>query len=95
MVAYVVVDVDVYDPVVFEEYRQLGVPTLGRYGARVLARSEAAEPLEGDWRPRRFVILEFESVAKAKEWHASPDYARAKVIRQRSAETNSIVVQGL
>jgi uncharacterized protein (DUF1330 family) len=95
MVAYVVVDVDVHDPVGFEEYRRLGVPTLGQYGARVLARSEAAEPLEGERRPRRFVILEFESIARAKEWHASPDYERAKVIRQRTAQTNSIVVQGL
>jgi uncharacterized protein (DUF1330 family) len=95
MVAYVIVDVDIHDPVVFEEYRRIGVPTLEQYGARVLARSEAAEALEGGRRPRRFVILEFDSMARAREWHASPEYERAKLIRQRVADTSSILVQGL
>jgi len=95
MTAYVIVDVDIHDPVTFAEYREIGVPTIAQYGGRVLARSDAAVSLEGEWRPSRLVILEFDSVDRAKAWHSSPEYERAKAIRRRAACTNSIYVEGL
>jgi uncharacterized protein (DUF1330 family) len=51
--------------------------------------------LEGDWTPHRFVILEFESVAQAERWWSSPEYAPAKGIREQTARTNMIVVEGV
>jgi uncharacterized protein (DUF1330 family) len=95
MAAYVVVDIDVTDPVGYEEYKKLAAPTVAAYGGRYVVRGGAVEALEGDWVPKRFVILEFASAAQAKEWYASQEYHAAKKVRHRTATTNMIVVEGL
>ena len=53
------------------------------------------EHLEGDWNPERIVLLEFPSVDKAREWWESETYTRARLVRQRSAETKMIILEGL
>jgi uncharacterized protein (DUF1330 family) len=95
MAVYVVVDIDVTDPVGYEEYKKLAAPTVAAYGGRYLVRGGAVEVLEGDWVPNRFVILEFESVARAKEWWGCQEYAAAKEVRHRTATTHMIVAEGL
>jgi uncharacterized protein (DUF1330 family) len=95
MAAYVIVDIDVTDPVGYEEYKKLAAPTVAAYGGRYLVRGGAVEVLEGHWVPRRFVILEFESVARAKEWWTSQEYSTAKEVRYRTATTNMIVAEGM
>jgi uncharacterized protein (DUF1330 family) len=95
MAAYVIVDIEVTDPVGYEEYKKLAAPTVAAYGGRYVVRGGAAETLEGDWIPRRLVVLEFESVADARRWWDSPEYAEARAVRQRTARTNMVVVAGL
>ena len=95
MSAYVIVNIYVTDPGRYEEYRRLAGPTVIAFGGRFLVRGGAAEVLEGSWTPRRVVVLEFPSAARAKEWWASPEYAVSKRIRQATAETEMIVVQGV
>ena len=51
--------------------------------------------LEGEWQPKRCVVLEFSSVADTQRWWNSPDYAEAKELRHESATTSMIVVEGL
>jgi uncharacterized protein (DUF1330 family) len=51
--------------------------------------------LEGSWQPRRLVILEFPSVEQARAWWESPEYAPAKAIRQRCADTEMLLIQGI
>lgn len=94
MTAYVVVDILVNDPAVFKEYTLLSPETLAKYGGRYLARGGASETLEGTWAPQRLVILEFESVEKAKIWYSSPEYTHAKSFRIRSADTQMVLVEG-
>lgn len=94
MAAYIVVQVEVHDPVAYAEYRK-GVPaTLAPYDGKFLVRGGKVETLEGDWMPERFVILEFPSVARAKEWWASPEYRAIVDIRYRNASSRMIVVEG-
>ena len=94
MAAYIVVDIEVRDPEAYEEYKPLSADAVSRYGGRFLVRGGACVTLEGSWRPKRFVILEFPSVERAKEWWGSAEYLPAKRIRQTSAETEMIVVEG-
>jgi uncharacterized protein (DUF1330 family) len=95
MSAYVLVDVNVYDPETFEAYRALGVPTIAAYGGRVLARSDDVVILEGEWKPKRVVVLEFEDLEAARRWHGSPQYQRARQLRLEAAQTHSIALAGL
>ena len=53
------------------------------------------ERLEGDWQPSRVVVVEFESIAAARKWWESEDYAELKAIRQATTGTAMIVVQGV
>jgi uncharacterized protein (DUF1330 family) len=94
MAAYVINDMEITDPAAFEEYKKMSPATVAKYGGRFLSRGGATEKLEGSWLPKRIVILEFPSVAQAKAWADSPEYAPAKQIRQRASKSNLIVVEG-
>jgi uncharacterized protein (DUF1330 family) len=95
MPAYVIADIEVTDPAGYETYRQ-GVPaTIQRYGGRYLARGGTVEVVEGDWRPRRLVILEFPSLAEARRWYGSDEYRELKAIRQRCSRGRVLLAEGL
>ncbi|MBN2386267.1 MAG: DUF1330 domain-containing protein [Anaerolineales bacterium] len=94
MSAYVIVDIEVTDPVGYEDYKQRAAPIVGLYGGKYLARGGPNETLEGDWQPHRLVILEFDSPARAREWLTSPEYAPARALRHKYARTNMVLVEG-
>lgn len=94
MAAYVIVEVEVTDPATYEAYKKLTPATLKAYDGKFIVRGGAYETLEGDWQPNRIVLLEFPSVERAKAWWNSPEYTEAKEIRQRSAYTKMIVLEG-
>lgn len=95
MAAYFIADIEVKDPTAFEEYRKQVPATIEKYGGRYLARGGATEVLEGEWRPRRVVILEFPGVAAARRWYDSEEYREPKALRRRAAVTNLVLVEGL
>ena len=95
MSAYVVVDIEVTDPVRYATYKEMAGPTLAPYGGRYLVRGGAVEQLEGEWMPKRFVVVEFPSVERAKAWHDSPEYRDARALRNETANSKMIVVQGV
>jgi uncharacterized protein (DUF1330 family) len=95
MSAYVIVNIQVNDPAVYEEYKKLAPATIASYGGRYLARGGKVEILEGSWQPNRLVILEFESMARAREWLDSPEYTPVKRLRHGSANSDMVVVEGV
>jgi uncharacterized protein (DUF1330 family) len=94
MAAYIIAEVTITDPQGFEQYRQLVPATVAKYGGTFVVRGGQMAKLEGDWEPKRLVIIEFESAERAKQWWASEDYREAKALRQRTAQTNLIVIEG-
>jgi uncharacterized protein (DUF1330 family) len=95
MAAYVVVQVDVKDPARYEGYKKMVPASLEKFGGRFVVRGGQVHPMEGTWNPKRFVLVEFPSVEQAKAWWASPEYAEAKALRQATAESQLIIVEGL
>jgi uncharacterized protein (DUF1330 family) len=95
MSALVIVDIDVLDPVLYEDYKRLASASIAAHGGRYLVRGGRSEVLDGEWTPRRLVVLEFDSVEKAKAWRESPEYAEAKKVRENCARSNMIVVEGI
>ena len=95
MKAYVIADIDVRDPALYERYKALAPPAIAAHGGRYLARGGRTESLEGSWSPKRAVILEFPSVEQAKAWWASAEYAEGKALRQSCATSEIIVVEGV
>lgn len=95
MSALIIVDIEVTDPVLYEEYKRLASASIAAHGGRYLVRGGASEVLDGEWTPRRMVVLLFDSVEQAKAWRASPDYAEAKKVREGCARLNMVVVEGV
>ena len=94
MAAYVIASVDVKDPVRYADYRSMVMPTIAAYGGRFLARGGKVDILEGDWQPKRLVIVEFPSVERAKAWWSSAEYSEAKALRQATSEGTLVVIEG-
>ncbi len=47
MTAYVVVDIDIHDPVGYEEYKKLAPAAVELHGGKYIARGGRRETLEG------------------------------------------------
>lgn len=95
MAAYAVVQVEVTDPEVYETYKPLVPATIAKYGGEFVVRGGAIEVMEGTWPTERAVIIKFPSMADAKAWYHSDDYAGPMAIRHKSAKTNFVFVEGV
>ena len=94
MAAYIVVDIEVRDPIRYEEYKRLAAPSVTAFGGRYLVRGGALTKLEGDWTPGRFVVLEFPTASRAKEWWNSDLYRPIKAIRHATASSKMFLIEG-
>ncbi|HEY2817464.1 MAG TPA: DUF1330 domain-containing protein [Casimicrobiaceae bacterium] len=95
MAAYVIANIEVIDPVVYEDYRKGVSATIAAHGGRYLARGGAIEVLEGEFDVKRFVVIEFPDVAAIRAWYASPEYQPLLRLRQRTSKGMLMIVQGL
>ncbi len=95
MSACVIVEIDILDPAGYEEYKKLAGATVEKYGGKYIVRGGATEVLEGDWNPKRIVVLQFQSTQRAKDWLNCEDYREPRKMRHRTAKTNMIVVEGV
>ena len=95
MAAYVVADVEITDPQMFSRYREQLPATVEQYGGRFTIRSGRHEVLEGDWRPHRLIVVEFPDLSRAQAWYHSAEYAPLIALREKSARTNLVIVEGV
>jgi uncharacterized protein (DUF1330 family) len=93
--AYVIANIEVKDPVRYEDYKRLVPPSIAKYGGRFVARGGTIDVLEGDWRPTRLVLVEFPSAERAREWYGSPEYAEAKALRQATSQGTLLILEGV
>ena len=95
MPVYIIVEIDILDPVGYEEYKKLAGATVKKYGGKYIVRGGKTEVLEGDWKPKRIVILQFENMERAKAWLNCAEYAEPRKMRHRTAKTRMVLVEGL
>jgi len=95
MPAYVIAETDVHDPEGYERYRAAVPEIIAAFGGRVIARGGDLAVLEGDWHPKRLVLLEFDDLEAARRWYKSPEYQDAKRLRDGAASLNVVAVEGL
>jgi len=68
MAVYVIASLTIKDTVRFEDYRRTVLPTMKKYGGRLVARGGPIV-LEGEWPRERLIIAEFPSMAIATDYH--------------------------
>ena len=94
MSAYMIVNVDVKDPTVYEEYKAKVPALIRKYGGEYLVRGGRFVIVEGDWKPTRLVILRFPDITSAQSLYNDPEYQPLKALRQRASKTDIVVVEG-
>lgn len=95
MPAYVIVETDIHNPEHYERYKAASPGAVAAGGGRFLVRGGELAVLEGEWQPKRLVLIEFESLDAAKRWYASPVYQEAKRLREGAANLNMVAVEGV
>ena len=95
MVAYVIAEADITDPEKYEGYKKLTPGAIAAHGGRFIVRGGRTETLEGSWRPKRVVVIEFPSFEKAKAFYDSKEYLAARKAREGAATLDLILVDGV
>jgi uncharacterized protein (DUF1330 family) len=91
---YVIAEVDVTDPVTFQKYADKVPGTLTPFNGHYIVRGGEIQGVEGE-APKRFVVLAFDSMEKAKAWEDSPAYEAIKPIRHSSAKSRIFIAEGV
>jgi uncharacterized protein (DUF1330 family) len=95
MAAYLVAQLKIHDPAMFQRYREAVTPLIDRFGGRFRARGGELEVLEGEWPFPRLTIIEFQSRDAARLFYDSPEYQKILPLRQESAGGNLVLVEGV
>ena len=94
MPAYLIVETDIHDPEQYERYKAAS-PAAVAGGGRFVVRGGELAVLEGDWHPKRLVVLEFEDLEAAKRFYESEEYQEVKKLREGAASLNMVAVEGV
>jgi uncharacterized protein (DUF1330 family) len=95
MPAYIIAETDITDPEQYEQYRAASPGAIAAAGGRFLVRGGELAVLEGDWHPKRLVLLEFDDLEAAKRFYESEQYRAAKQLREGAAKLNMVAVAGV
>jgi uncharacterized protein (DUF1330 family) len=90
---YWIVRVSVRDEQNYPQYLAAAAPAFEKFGAKFIVRGGAFESMEGNARERN-VVVEFKDRATADACYQSAEYQRAKVIRQKYADADFIIIDG-
>ena len=93
--AYILADVDVTNPEQYEEYKKLSTIAMKAHGAEVCIRGGKVDVLEGDWSPKRVILLKFPSAEAARKFNDSVEYDAARKSRQGAALMRMVLVEGV
>jgi uncharacterized protein (DUF1330 family) len=95
MPAYIIVETDITDPEQYEQYKAASPGAIAAGGGRFLVRGGELAVLEGDWSPKRLVVLEFHDLEAAKAFYESELYTEAKALREGAATLRMVAVEGV
>jgi uncharacterized protein (DUF1330 family) len=95
MAAYLYGNIEITDPVLYEQYRARVPAVIAAHGGRYLVRGGTVTALEGDTPAHRQVILEFPDMARLLAFYRSADYAPLIALRQRAARGSLVAVEGV
>ena len=92
--AYAVVDIsEITDQKTFETLLPKAGPANDAFGGKFIIRTANITALDGA-PPKRFVVIAFDSVEKAKAWDSSPAQAEIDGIRKKSAKSHTFIADG-
>jgi uncharacterized protein (DUF1330 family) len=92
---YVIAEISVTDPDKYKTYAAAVAPVIAKFGGKYLVRGGQSLPIEGAAPAGRIVVLEFQSLAAAKRFEDSADYAAVAPIRHQAAQSRVFLAEGV
>jgi uncharacterized protein (DUF1330 family) len=92
--AYLIAQIRVHDKEGYEKFKAMSGPAIAEYGGRVLVRNPAPDYREGASRGIA-IVIEFENMDAARRFYESDAYAAARAVREKAAETDLTLVEGI
>ena len=92
--AYLVANIRVHDPEGYDRFRAMSGPAIATYGGRVLVRNPKPERHEGKVEGVA-ILIEFDDIAAARAFYTSPEYTAARAEREKAADTDLMLVEGV
>ena len=92
MSVHVVIEVEVRDAPLYEDYRHKLPPTMAEYGGKPIVRG-FAKLMEGNTSMDRISVIEFPDAAAALAWYASPQ-VQVLGAQRRAAATVTVRLVG-
>lgn len=91
---YMIIETKVFDDETYSEYVRKVKPLVEKHGGRYLVRGGKIMPFEGCWDPERIVVIVFDSMEMWEKCFKSAEYRKIAPLREKSAETRALVVEG-
>src|SRR6185312_10016152 len=92
--AYVYVEMTITNPDRYKEYGKLSAPAVQAAGGRYLVMGTRPEVVEGKFGAHRVVIIQFESMERARAFYHSDAYQAARRKRQGAADFKLLLLEG-
>ena len=95
MAVYMLIDITVREGDLYAQYVEKVREVVERHSGTSLARGGEGTVLSGDWHPGRLILIEFPTTDDLRTCFASPEYAALAPLRERSAVSRAIIVEGV
>ena len=98
MTAYFVIELDVENGPSLAEYEREVTEHVVAAGGRFLVRGNDYRPIEGDWHPKRLIIIEFPDLdAVVRYYHSEPNQTlkRKRLAGTGGKPARAIAIQGI
>ena len=95
MPAFFIADIDVHDADRYASYRDANPGIVNKFGGRYVAVGGTVKVLEGDWQPRRTIIIEFPDMNALTAFYESEEYGKLRPIRWDSADSRIVAIETL
>lgn len=95
MKGYVIMDAEIIDAEAYTEFAEKSPAAIAAHGGHLLARTSDVDVIQGDWVPKRFVIVEFDSLEAAKGYMESVEYEALDELRKRATRANIVIFEGI
>ena len=84
---------DNYTEEAYEEYKAAMTPVIAKYNGRYIIRTNNFSAKSELWKPDRLVVIEYDDMAAMQCCVTSEEFKAAVRLKNRIAETRSIIVE--
>ena len=95
MSTYLIAEVNLKDSEAYSDYLSKVPSIILKYNGEYLVRGGKISHHEGKWKPKRMVVVKFPNRERALAFYNSEEYKKFKAIRNKVAESNLILVDGI